>query len=87
MYGIFTYMYHEIQATHVGEYSMPDLMGLVTGDSLLVSSKVDCVNFTVLSADEISTYSEVEVLNQNNYETWLMNPKDPFGGSSQISFK
>ena len=26
------------------------------------------VNFTVLSAEEISTYSEVEVLNQNNYD-------------------
>ena len=62
-----------------------DPKGLVTGYSLLVSSKVDCVNFTVLSADEISTYSEVEVLNQNNYETWLINLKDPLGGSSQIS--
>lgn len=30
--------------------------------------QVDCVKFTVLSADEISTYSEVEVLNQNNYD-------------------
>ena len=33
------------------------------------SPEVDCVNFTVLTSDEISTYSEVEVLNQNNYDS------------------
>ena len=35
-------------------------------------TEVDCVNFTVLSSDEISTYSEVEVLNQNNYDPWIL---------------
>ncbi|CAJ1448813.1 unnamed protein product [Effrenium voratum] len=30
--------------------------------------QVDCVNFSVLTADEIATYSEVEVLNQINYD-------------------
>ena len=34
----------------------------------MLVSQVDCVNFTVLGADEISTYSEVEVFNQNNYD-------------------
>ncbi|CAK9060791.1 unnamed protein product [Durusdinium trenchii] len=36
--------------------------------------QVDCVNFTVLSAEEISTYSEVEVLNQNNYDITTEKP-------------
>lgn len=49
--------------------------------------QVDCVNFTVLTSDEISTYSEVEVLNQNNYDittekTFIFGPLDSRMGSN-----
>ena len=50
--------------------------------------QVDCVNFSVLSSDQISRYSEVEVLNYAQYDLANERPfvYGPFGPANGQQF-